>query len=138
MKFGEASALLGAKARRHHRCSKIDTLMTLHTTFAPGGFAAANSGLLGGHLTFAAEAEAGGLWREVAARRVRGGPYLRHDRTHVHQRARSATRDRQARKHVSFRLLADGREPRADQYLVWTGFDANVWSNFANFDMAES
>ena len=59
-----------------------------------------------------------GRWSvaRVAARRVRGGPHLRHDRPHVHQWARSATRHRQRRASTS--ASSARRWPRAARRSV--------------------
>lgn len=127
-----ALAILGAKAGIIDGGTAPSTTMDKSAEFAPAAFANLNSGLLGGHVTLAVDGEFGGLWRESPSAVFEAGRNYS-AAGHVYLSALnqrfvidSGVQGRQ------LRLISEGRSPRADQLLVWSGADVLVWTNFAN------
>lgn len=132
LRRSDAMAIIGAKAGIIDGGTAPSTMMDKNAEFAPAAFASLSSGLLGGHVTLAVDGEFGGLWRESPSAVFEAGRsysaaghvYL----SALNQRlvVDSGVQGRQ------LRLIDEGRSPRADQLLVWSGVDALVWTNFAN------
>jgi Tfp pilus assembly protein PilF len=132
LRRSDALAILGAKAGIIDGGTAPSTMMETSAQFAPAAFANLSSGLLGGHVTLAVDGEFGGLWRESPSAVFEAGrSYSAAGHVYISALAQRFVIDSgvQGRQ---LRLMSEGRSPRADQLLVWSGADALVWTNFAN------
>ena len=98
---------------------------------APGAFAAGNSGLLGGHVTLAFEAELGAMWRETPRAVFEGG---RVDAATAHVYLTGLAHRLIIDTGVQGRRMRltsdDSADPSASQLLAWGGADLVVWRDF--------